>query len=84
MSDNVLSIAASVGNLSPADILAEGNVKLLVAYAISPKADPEILAILAAHDNAAVREAVAENVKTSQEALSHLAETGVRTFFRTA
>jgi len=75
MSDNTLSIAASVGNLSPADILAENNVKLLVAYAISSKADPDILAILAAHDSVAVREAVAENAKTSQEALSHLAET---------
>ena len=60
MSDNTLSIAASVGNLSPADILAENNVKLLVAYAISSKADPDILAILAAHDSVAVREAVAE------------------------
>lgn len=75
MSDSALSIAASVGNLSPADILAEDNVELLIAYAISSKADPEILGVLAAHGNFAVKDAVAENAKTPPEALSHLAET---------
>lgn len=73
MPDNNLSITTSVGILSSADILAEENAQLLIAYAIDAKADPEILTILAAHENNSVRQAVAENPNTPAETLEHLA-----------
>lgn len=73
MPDNNLSITTSVGALSPADILAEENAQLLIAYAINAKADPEILTILAAHKNNSVRQAVAESPNTPAETLDHLA-----------
>lgn len=76
MAEDCLSITASIGPLSPADILAEENVQLLIAYAISAKADPETLSILAAHKNGAVRQAVAENPNTPVETLDHLAGAG--------
>lgn len=76
MADNALSITTSVGTLSPADILAEENTQLLVAYAISSKADPEVLSILAAHKNGSVRQAVSENPNTPPETLDHLVRDG--------
>ena len=74
MAEEALSITTSIGSLSPADILSEDNERLLVAYAINPKADPELLSILAAHQNWSVRSAVAESPNTPESALDHLAD----------
>lgn len=72
MAEGTLSITSSINSLSPADILEEDNERLLIAYAINPKADSELLSLLAAHSNWRVRQAVAENPNTPSSALDHL------------
>lgn len=76
MADNSISIATSIGSLSPADILAEENEQLLIAYAINAKADSEILSVLAAHKKVSVRQAVARNPNTPAETLDYLESVG--------